>query len=329
MLADHVDRRACAVTGALFLTGGLLLFGLGGSFGVLAVACVVIGVADTLIVSPLEAALAEESPDRLDKLIGTQHALAFVGDLFGPLLLGIGAATAYGWRFAFVVTAGAMLAFAALLAVTPMPRPGGGSDDDEEAETPWRSLLAVARRRDVLALATVEMLLGALDEPFSAFVLARTAGELSARGPEQLLGAAGMVGGIAGSLVVSRLGASFLVRRVGPWLLAAGALLAMTSAALPTGIVAMGAVGLGMALLWAGIHHRLLTILPGRVGAVSAASSVIGGLTALSPVVGGTLADWFGLTAALGAFAGLAVVLAVVAPRVLPPVDLPPGKAEP
>ena len=326
LLADHVDRRVTASIGALLLAAGMAVFAVGAPYPALAAASLLLGAASGLVVGPLEAALADVAGDRLDRLLGQQHALTFVGDLAGPALLALGAATALGWRGAFGVTAAALVLFALWLAATPFPPPIAAADSAAGA---LRDALAIARRRDVWRLAGIEVLLSPLDEPLVAFVIARAAAgglaqgagtstQGAAGGLAQLLAVAAVVGGLGGSVLVARRG---LPRSplLGPVALAGGAVAAAVTDGFVVNLLAMGAVGVGMGLVWAALHHRLLTIVPGRSGTVSTVVGVASSAGALILPVLGAVADAWGLTAALSGYAVFALLIVVQARGALAP----------
>ncbi len=336
VLADHADRRLVAVGSSALLTVGLAVYALGASFPVLAAASVGLGVGGDLLIRAVEAAMAEEFGDfddddddastdseastdsdavgdghdgALARLLGRQHLLAFVGDLLGPALLGIGAVTPLGWRGAFGVTAAALAAYTAYLARVPFAPPVHGAAAPRAAA---RGLLEVARRPEVWWLAATDLLLNPLDEPFFALAVARVARATTTPGVEQLLAGGVLVGGVAGSLIVARAGLRGWRRHAGAPLLAAGAVAVAAFEPVVVQIAAFGVVGVGMGLLWAAIHHRMLTVIPGRSASVSAIVSTAGMPGAAAPAVLGVVADRAGLGAALWSYAALAGVLVVV-----------------
>jgi MFS family permease len=314
LLADHVNRRTTAVTGALLLAAGLGVYALGAPYIGLAVASMVMGAASDLIIRPIEAAVAGEHGERLDRVLGWQHTLSWIGDLIGPLLLGLGAATSIGWRGAFAITAFAMVLFAAYLAVVRFPAPPVPAETRRAA---FADVLAVARRRDVLQIAAAELLLNPLDEPFLAFVVARAAAgsaDVGSRAVAQLLAAAVVAGGLAGSVTVARRGLTPAVRRIGPATLFVGAALTPLTRLLVIEAIAMALVGAGMALAWAAIHHRMLTVVPGRTATVSSVVGLLDTPALIVPVVVGVIADHAGLTAALTIYVALAGALVLLTP---------------
>src|SRR6476469_9002851 len=146
LLADHVDRRRCAVLGALSIAVCLCAYALAAPFWVLAVTTAVVGTASDLLVHSVEASLSETDDVRLDRMVAAQHALSTIGDLAGPLLLAIGAATMFGWQGAFAFTAAAMLLYAAYLCTVPFAPPLAAAEGLREIIA---EAVAIGRRRDV------------------------------------------------------------------------------------------------------------------------------------------------------------------------------------
>lgn len=309
LLADHVDRRRCAVLGALVIAGCLCTYALGAPFWLLAATTATVGTASDLLVHAVEASVSETDGVRLDKMVAAQHAVSTIGDLAGPALLAIGAATVLGWQGAFAITALAMVGYAAYLWSVPFAPPLA-------AASGWRDVLGdaatIARRRDVWHLAAVEMLLSPLDEPFLAFAIARSANNGATAWSAQALAVAVMGGGVAGSVVVARIGGGRTTQRASVGAMVAGTALVAVDAAWPATAVGLAGVGFGMAGIWADLHVRILRTVPGRSATVSIVVGTLGSAGALVPVLAGVLADRAGLDAALAVYVAVAVALAVV-----------------
>lgn len=308
-LADLGHRRLLAVSGALVLAGGLGAFALGASYPLLVIAAGCLGAASDLVIRPLESSLADVAGDDLDRLLGRQHLVTWLGDFVGPALLAIGAATVIGWQGVFGITAGVFVAFAAVLAVTEFPAPPAIGVDGEEDESLWASAQRLVRSREVLLLTVAEITLLALDEAFLGFAVAR----LVAYGfgaAAQVLAGGIVVGGIAGSLVIARRGLDRRRTRAALGAMGLGAVVTAT----PIGVIGqtagMVALGFGTALVWAKVHHRMLTVVPGRSATVPTIVSMLSTPALVFPVLMGALADRLSITAALAAAAALTVPLA-------------------
>ena len=308
-LADRGHRRLLATTGAVLIAVGLSAFALSAPFPVLAVAATVLGGASDLVIRPLESSLAEAADGELDRLLGRQHLLTWAGDFVAPALLGVGAATAIGWRGVFALTAVVFVAFAARLATVVFPHP---VDDTDGAGTSLldsaRSLL---RHRELWLLTAAEFALLPLDEAFLGFAVARAAAE-GEGAAAQLLAGGVVAGGLVGAAVVSRRGLDRRLVASGCGLLVVGA--AVTAVPWPTAATIAGlvCVGLGTAIVWAKVHHRTLTLAPSRSATVPTMVGLLSTPALLVPVAMGVTADRLSITTALVGAALLAIPLAAV-----------------
>lgn len=307
-LADRGYRRLLSAGGAGLLAGGLLVYAAGAPFPALATASIVLGGASDLLIRPLETSLADLHPEGLDRLLGRQHLVTWCGDLLGPAVLALGAATWLGWRGAFVVTAVAIAGYGVLLAFVEHPTPAPLDDD---GPTVWHDARRLGRSRPVLLLAGAELLMVPLDEAFLGFAVARLAAE--GRGASaQSLAVALVVGGVAGAAAVGRSGLRSSLVRGAAGALVGGATVA-AAAPWPAGqAVGMAALGFGTAVAWARVHHRALSLEPGRSGTVSTVVGVLATPGVLLPAAVGWVADRVSVTVALVGCAALAVPLAIL-----------------
>jgi MFS family permease len=173
-LADRGNRRVLAAGGAALIAVGLAMFAVAAPFPVLAVAAAVMGGASDVMISPLEASLAELADDGLDRLLGRQHLITWCGDLLAPALLALGAATAVGWRGVFAITAVAFVVYAVVLARTNFPAPRHLDDAADTAPSAMGRALALLRMPDLWRLTVAEFALMPLDEAFLGFAVARS-----------------------------------------------------------------------------------------------------------------------------------------------------------
>lgn len=307
-LADLGHRRLLAVTGALVLAGGLSAFALGASYPLLVVAAGCLGAASDLVIRPLESSLADIAGHDLDRLLGRQHLLTWLGDFVGPALLAIGAATVIGWQGVFGITAVVFVAFAVTLALTEFPAPVVATDTDGE-ESLWGSARRLVRNREVLLLTCAEVILLPLDEAFLGFAVARLVDDGFGAAAQVLAGGI-VAGGIAGSLVIARRGLDRRRTKAAAGAMAAGAFVAATPIGVVGQTLGMVAVGFGTALVWAKVHHRMLTVVPGRSATVPTVVSVLATPALVFPVLMGAVSDRWSITVALVAAATLTVPLA-------------------
>ncbi len=308
-LADRGHRRLLATTGALLIAVGLSAFALSAPFPVLVVAATVLGGASDLVIRPLESSLAEAADGELDRLLGRQHLLTWAGDFVAPALLGVGAATAIGWRGVFALTAVVFVAFAARLATLVFPHPV--ADTDGAGTSLLDSARSLLRHRELWLLTAAEFALLPLDEAFLGFAVARAAAE-GEGAAAQLLAGGVVAGGLVGAAVVSRRGLDRRLVASGCGLLVVGA--AVTAAPLPSVATIAGLVfvGLGTAIVWAKVHHRTLTLAPSRSATVPTMVGLLSTPALLVPVAMGVTADRLSITSALVGAALLAIPLAAV-----------------
>lgn len=307
-LADRGFRRSLAMAGAIIIAAGLATFAIGPGFAWLAVAATLLGAASDILIRPLESSLAETAGDRLDRMLGRQHLITWLGDFIAPALLAVAAATAVGWRGVFAGTAAVFVAFALVLAFVrfpPVTVPVGADHPD------FVAVRSLVRMPELWLLTAAEFILLPLDEAFLGFAVARVAAEGDAS-VAQLLAGATVVGGIAGSLTVTRTGLNRRRVGFGCALLVSGAFL--TAAPLQIGgqLCGLVLVGYGTAIVWAKAHHRTLTLVPGRSAMVPSLVGMLSTPALLVPVAMGAVADTASITAALVSAAALSFPLAIV-----------------
>ena len=167
VLADYRSRRVIAAGGAFGFAAALAVYGLATSFPMLVVASFAHGCAATALCDATELALVDVSGDDAPAAVSRSHLFGAVGDLLGPVALILATATGIGWRGAFLVCAVLVLVYAIWIATLPIPAPRA-----HEHERARDGLREVVRDRRVWFCAMVALLLGPLDEPFLAFLIA-------------------------------------------------------------------------------------------------------------------------------------------------------------
>lgn len=178
---------------------------------------------------------------------------------------------------------------------------------------------AVIRQRVVWKLVLADILLFPLDEPIAAFAIAAVA--LDAPKVAQVIGLGYVVGGLVSSALIDRNGLNAITKR-GPVILVAGgagvtiAIASTTSGTLSQGVavvaatLAMVIVGVGMGFVWGDLHHRQLTVIPGRAATVASIIGTFSAVGAVWPWLGGIISDRTDIAFTLALFTACAVGLA-------------------
>lgn len=307
--ADRYSRRVIAAGGAFALAVSLAVFGTGGSFLALGVASLVMGAATTAMVDASEVALVDLAGDDLRSFLARSNLLAAVGDLVGPALVACAVLAGLSWRAGFGVGALFLVLYGVALALAPLPPPPRRAG----TATPGQALARVCRDRRVWLIGLVGLVMGPFDEPLLAFTIALLQQEQGA--PAAVATTVALVAGSGGLVAFA-----FLARRFegadDDRLFAASALVMTIGVAgiavLPgTAAVAVAAfvTAVGLSLGWLALQHRTLTLRPGEVGTTMAVISAVEMVGFVLPAGIGWIADRFDLTAALGAYVVLGLVL--------------------
>lgn len=304
--ADFVDRRRLASLGAFVYGLCLLTFATADAFPVLLTAAFVWGAASDAFVHGCEIALVDLARDRLAGVLGRVNALGAVGDLLGPLTLVAAAAVGLSWRGAFALGGLLMLAYALWLALQRFPRPRPG-------QAPLAGLLAVARDRRVLLLALADLLFGLLDEPFLGFTIAYLERVRSlAPGLALTVITVSVAAGIVGFLAVGPV-TGWLGDRRTLWAsisaVAVGVVLLIAAPALQLLLAAAFAFGLAGAVFYAVLQAAYLGLRPGQAGTTGAVIGTLGLAGIGMPVLVGGVSDALGLTAGLGLYAAVPLLI--------------------
>ena len=316
--ADRYSRRVIAAGGAFGFALSLAMFGLGGSFAVLAAASFVMGMASTAMVDGVEVALVDIAGDDLRTWLARTNLLATVGDLLGPALVAGTVVVGLSWRVAFGVGGVLMALYGVALALSPLPPParGGGhaTQEGDQDEGPRASRLAgVLKDPAVWALGLIGLLMVPFDEPLVGFTIALLEQDRGASAAVATIVAfVGIAGGVLAFTVLAR-----RFEGVPDGRLLAGSVAAMVAGAVTIAVVpvltvtALAALvaSVGLNLAWLATQHRALTLRPGQVGTTSAVLGMIESTGMWIPIGIGLVADQAGLTAAVGCFGALGVLM--------------------
>lgn len=317
-LGDLLERRALVVTLSILTAGDLTWFALAGSGSVLLPAAAAVGVTTVLaqVLVPFAASLASDA-DR-GRVVGTVMSGLLIGILLARTLAGALAGLGT-WRVVYLVAAAAMLVQAVVLAAC-LPR--WREHRDLRYGSALRSTVALLAEEPLIRLRAVFGFLG-----FATFSVLWTAMALMLTdvyhmGPA-VIGLFGLAGA-AGALAATRAGrrsdqgrtrSSTVVSST--LLLAAWPLLwagAHTLAAFVVGIVVLDVGAQGLHITNQGAIYRIRPEARSRVTSVYMVCYFVGGAlgSALSTMVQ-QRDGWTGTCLLGGAFAALALVVAVAA----------------
>jgi fucose permease len=217
------------------------------------------------------------------------------------------AAMGISWRWCFVAAAVLVALYGAWLATLPFPAPHPSASD----ETVRGTLRSVAGDPLVWLAGAVSMLLGPLDEPLLAFLIAHLE---DARG----LTSAGATAIATLSVVGAFAGYATLRVRKGVLPVDAALLAASTTAVVLapeaiTASIASGLIGVFLIRVWIDLQARTLLLRPGQTGAVKALVTVVETVGWALPLLAGAIADHLDVTAGLASYAVMAWALALAA----------------
>jgi predicted MFS family arabinose efflux permease len=310
--ADRFSRRAIAAAGAFGFAASLAAFAVGGSFGVLAGAALVMGAASTAMVDAAEVALVDLAGEDLRRCLARSNLLGAVGDLLGPAVVAAVSLSGLSWRAAFAVGAAMLGLYGLALAASPLPPPLTVAPGDEPIG-PRSPLLAVLGDPSVWILGAIGLLLAPFDEPLAGFMIALLEKD---RGASAGVATAVALVGLSGGLVAYTLLAHRLERFGDGRILFAstgamtlGAVLIAVVPVVPVVAISAFVTSIGLNLGWLALQHRSLTLRPGQVGTTMAVLGTIefGGF--LVPMGIGALADRFGLVTAVASYGTLGAAL--------------------
>jgi MFS family permease len=307
--ADRHSRRIICAGSAFGYAAALVLIGASSSYQLFLAGALVLGVASTALVDTAEIALADLVPDEddLERHLTTQNVLGSIGDLLGPAVVVGVAAVGISWRWSFVVAAVLVAAYGVWLATLPFPPPHASAEEGTVRAT----LRSVAADPLVWLAGLVSMLLGPLDEPLLAFLIAHLE---DARG----LTSAGATAIATLSVVGGFVGYATLRVRKGVLPVDAALLAVSTTAVVlaPEPIsasVASGLIGVFLIRVWIDLQARTLLLRPGQAGAVKALTNLVETVGWGLPLLAGAIADHLDVTAGLATYAVMAWALAATA----------------
>ncbi len=241
-------------------------------------------------------------PGAAEKALSRWALLGELGDLLGPVLMGVLAAFSLGWRSGFVTVGVVCAALAVLLWRPRYPAPG--TEEDEAQDGVLQRLKEGVRRPGLLRWLGAAALCDLLDDMVVVFAVMHLRDDfgMTALARSAVIGA-GVVGAVLGVVVTERVAARTSARRLlgVSSVFCAVAYLAWIVTPEPwlSGLL-FGLVGLFAAPMYPLTVARAYRAWPGNSGGVNAVGHLFTPLSLAAPAVLGLVADRFGLPLALG-----------------------------
>ncbi|MBA3869643.1 MAG: MFS transporter [Anaerolineae bacterium] len=304
ILGDTWKRRTLIVGGGIVFGLMSILMALSSNFALLMLAFIVMFPASGAFVSLSQVALMDHNPQRHEHNMARWTLAGSLGQVVGPILLGISIALGGGWRALFIFIGIVSIALAFMVRRSSI---ANGSEDDDEENIGFlaglRSAAGALRRRDVLRWLVLlefsnlilDILLGYLALYFVDVV---HVDEVQAGIAVAVFTGIGLLGDALLIPLLERVrGLSYLrLSAVIELFLFIGFML-VPSVWLK--ITLIGLLGFFNSGWYAILQGEFYSAMPGQGGAVMALSNVGGLLGSLFPIIIGLLAERFGLSIAM------------------------------
>ena len=321
LLADRWPRRWFVAGGLAVMAAASMACAFAPSAVLLAVFASVSALAGSCGVEVAQATLVDLYPDDRERAMARWTLAGAIGDLAAPLVLVVLAVIGLGWRAGFAVMAAVLLALAVTLARAPFPAPAGGRGDDDEPGL-WASFTSAVRERRLMGWLLATTLCELLDELLVVLAAVHLREHLGAGVVARSIVIGALVfGGVAGVAMIGGLVARFRPARLCAASAAVCAVSFVAWLAAPwiwLSAILFALVGATSALLYPLTMAQSYAALPGRSGAVHAASRVLAPLSLGLPLVVAWIADHAGTYVALATIAVAPVTIAVLAISVAP-----------
>ncbi len=312
VLADHRSRRVIAAAGAFGYSLSLFAFGTGQTFAALACASFTTGFFAHTLINGTELALIDIAGDRVGAYLARAMLFGTGGGMIAPALFIATVSLGFGWRGAFLVVAALLAAYGVILACLPLPAPARA----EAGPRVGHGLRTIARDGRVWYFGVIALLMGMLQQPFVAFVVAYAHQTLGASTTvTTVLAATWIVGVVAATTRASRSrnDARTFRLRTSAAIVGAGVLAATVVPSAAAIAVAIAACAFGVSTLTLTVKSRVVELHPGLVGSAFALVSTIEFAGFFVPIGFGRVADAHGVHAGLACFGAVAIVLLLAA----------------
>ncbi len=320
LLADLGRRGPLVRAGGVVYGAAMALTAAATGFWPLMFAQVLYHPASGAFVSLTQAAWMDAEPERREVNMARWVVAGSVGNVVGPLMVGLAVTLGLGWRpvFALMATLFAVAVIASWR-VTPATTPEEVTPEAPPLPIAARDLLTALRVPDVwraLWLLEAANLMMDVLRGFTALYFVDVVGTGEAGGALAVAVLTG-VGLVGDALMVPLLARMPGVRWLRLSALASGVAYPALLLLPPVGVklALLGLLGLLTSGWYAVLQARLYDSLPGRSGTAMALGSISGILGGLVPVALGALAERFGLGNAMWALLLAPVALLVTLPR--------------
>lgn len=306
ILGDTSRRRQLVIGGGVVLGAGLILSGLSPSFVVLLVTFIIVYPATGAFVSLSQAVLMDLEPERHEQNMARWALAGSLGQVTGPLFLGLAVALGGGWRELFGILGVVTLGLALIARRFSFAAGSAGDDEDEDSFGLVEGLREAARalRRGAVlrwmallqfANLMLDILLGYLALYFVDVV--RTS-ESEAGIAVAIFTGVGLLGDVLLIPLLERVrGLTYLRFSVLIQIVLFGTFLLTPVVELK--LVLIGLVGFFNAGWYSILQGQFYSSMPGQSGTVMALGNVSELLGGLLPLLIGVLAEQLGLGSAM------------------------------
>ncbi len=306
ILGDTSRRRQLVIGGGVVLGAGLILSGLSPSFVVLLVTFIIVYPATGAFVSLSQAVLMDLEPERHEQNMARWALAGSLGQVTGPLFLGLAVALGGGWRELFGILGVVTLGLALIARRFSFAAGSAGDDEDEDSFGLVEGLREAARalRRGAVlrwmallqfANLMLDILLGYLALYFVDVV--RTS-ESEAGIAVAVFTGVGLLGDVLLIPLLERVrGLTYLRFSVLIQIVLFGTFLLTPVVELK--LVLIGLVGFFNAGWYSILQGQFYSSMPGQSGTVMALGNVSELLGGLLPLLIGVLAEQLGLGSAM------------------------------
>jgi MFS family permease len=321
LLSDVRSRRVLLSCGAAAVALAVVAAGLAQGFPALLVAFALYGLGSGPLAHTADVVVVEAFPDDVERAYARATALDTVGALLAPASVATALAVGVSWRAVLVGLGLGALAYSVALARTPFPPPSPATRADASGDGPHEQEAPDGSPAGGVRTLATNLRAAVTDRRARPWLLCllwldvmEATGVVRALwlADDVGLGQAGLAAYVVGEQVVALAALLWLDRRP-PAPGGAGRLLALASAGIiglhPLWLVAPGVAGrvlVGVplafltALLWPVARARALASVPGRAGAMTAATTLFGALPLT--LAAGAAATAFGLVPTLLSF---------------------------